>query len=112
MSVSYQYFWQVVTGCGRKPCELAGAKCLECSHIRDAHHYVPKQRIKFKLGRGTQEAADALTDVRNGVCLCRTHHELVEAGALRSPKPAHLDAFIEDHGVAPREPHPMMVRAA
>lgn len=112
MKVSYQRFWRVVTSDGNGPCALVGAKALDCSNVRDAHHFVPKRRIKFKLGKDTAAAGAALTDVRNGVCLCRTHHDLVEVGALESPEPALLAFFIAEHGVPPRERFPALARAA
>jgi hypothetical protein len=103
MKVSYQRFWREVTRDGKEDCALAGAAGRPCSNVRDAHHFVPKQRIKLKLGRGSDACNAALTDVRNGVCLCRTHHDLVEVGFLESPRPQLLDFFIADHGVHPRE---------
>jgi hypothetical protein len=67
--------------------------------VIDAHHFLPKRRIKEKLGKDTEEARQALVDVRNGVPLCRRHHDLVEQGFIASPEPPTLAFFLADHGL-------------
>lgn len=112
----YQQFWRTVTDNGRRLCALVGTPChrcrgtgvdrhggpclrctagvIECSSILDAHHFVPKRRLRTTAAK---------VDVRNGVCLCRDHHDLVEQGYLRSPRPPELAFFINDHGVEARD---------
>jgi len=104
--VNYRQFWREVTNDGRKRCELAGTPChrcqgegclrcegtgtIPCSNVIDAHHFVPKRRLRTPAAK---------TDVRNGVCLCRDHHDLVEQGILKSPRPPLLELFLAEHGV-------------
>lgn len=106
--VDYRAFWRAVTNDGKNRCELAGALChrcagdgcrrcdyhgrTRCSKVIDAHHAVPKRRL---------QTIQAKQDVRNGVCLCRDHHDLVEQGYLLSPRPPLLDFFLSDHRVPP-----------
>jgi hypothetical protein len=103
-----------VTRDGREPCALRGVK-TSCDGPKDAHHYVPKRRIDLMLdGKHGDRSILAKQDSRNGVCLCRGHHELVEAGVLDSPAPAFLGFFLADHGLTvrpkstpvPRPPRP------
>jgi len=67
----------------------------------DAHHFVPKRVIASQLVRRAPLAA-ALTDTRNGVALCRHHHDLVEQGRANSPRPTFLDYFLVEHGLYER----------
>lgn len=97
--ISYQNFWRVVTNDGKNPCALAYRGGIVCGGPKDAHHYFPKRRINGKLGRYSEAARLALTDVRNGVCLCRHHHDAVEALMLESPRPTQLSFFLLDHGL-------------
>jgi hypothetical protein len=105
--INYRAFWRAVTNDGKARCALADAPChrcggtgcrrcvkgkIPCSPIIDAHHFVPKRRLK---------TLQAKQDVRNGVCLCRDHHDLVEQNFMRSPKPPLLAFFLSDHDVSP-----------
>ena len=116
VKVNYERFWRTVTDNGQRPCALAGTEChrcrgtgvnrhgdrclrceagvIECSKVLDAHHFVPKRRLR---------TVAAKVDVRNGVCLCRDHHDLVEQGYLRSPRPLLLAFFVADHSVPARD---------
>lgn len=118
---SYENFWRRVTGDGKAPCALAGISCyrchgvgfhsrldagqvrsISCSRCRgtgvmrcspgkpDAHHFIPKRRLQTDRAK---------VDVRNGVCLCRDHHEMVEQGLVLSPRPPFLTFFVHDHDV-------------
>jgi hypothetical protein len=112
----YEEFWRRVTKDGKKPCALRMAPCIRCDgagqmsklgrtglcllcrgagvmkcHRKiDAHHFVPKRRLHTEAAK---------TDVRNGVPLCRGHHEMVEQGLMLAPKPAELVFFLVDHDV-------------
>jgi len=105
--INYRAFWRAVTNDGKNRCELAGAVChrcggpgcrrchgtgvTPCSKTIDAHHFVPKRRLR---------TIQAKQDVRNGVTLCRDHHDLVEQGYLRSPEPPLLQFFLSEHDVS------------
>lgn len=54
-------------------CLYAGSGCRG---PLDAHHIVPRRVLK---AHGHREATE---DPRNGMCLCRRHHELVERHLL------------------------------
>ena len=104
--VDYRLFWREVTQDGRRPCALRGTRChrcegrgclrceqtgvIRCSHILDAHHFVPKRRL---------HTVAAKQDVRNGVPLCRDHHDLVEQGLVRCPRPPLLEFFLAEHDI-------------
>jgi predicted restriction endonuclease len=106
--IDYRAFWRHVTNDGKARCALADAPChrcggtgcrrchgrgkITCSTVIDAHHFVPKRRLP---------TIQAKQDVRNGVCLCRDHHDLVEQGYLRSPRPPLLQFFLSEHDVNP-----------
>jgi hypothetical protein len=63
----------------------------------DAHHYFPKRRIDLQLGGKHKPAAIAAKqDVRNGVALCRYHHDAVERGG-NCPRPPLLAFFLSEH---------------
>lgn len=100
-----QTFWRIVTDDGRNPCAMKGmmtrsGQPKRCSPLIDAHHFVPKRRLKLNLGYRDPERLDrALGDTRNGVALCRDHHDLVEAGALESPAPVQLLFFLHEFGL-------------
>jgi len=84
----------VVTAC--LACNSTGI--IRCKGGKDAHHYYPKRRIDLKLGgKLSPRAIAAKQDVRNGVCLCRRHHDLVEDGLMESPVPATLSLFCAEH---------------
>lgn len=95
---TYERFWREVTSDGRALCALDMVSV--CDGPLDAHHFIPKRRIKAILGKDTPECQRALLDSRNGVALCRRHHDQVEAGRLKSPRPPQLPYFISDHGVS------------
>ena len=82
-----------------KTCSLCrGLGSVPCSGVVDAHHYVPKRIIKLKLGgEKNPRCIAALLDVRNGICLCREHHDLVEGLQVESPVPQMLSFFCAEH---------------
>ena len=94
---NYQAFWMEVTNTGKRQCALRGV-AVDCAGPRDAHHFLFKRKIKLQLGRA---AESALLDVRNGVCLCRRHHDLVHSpvNPLACPPPPDYLAFLADHGL-------------
>jgi hypothetical protein len=107
--ISYQAFWRGVTDDGREPCALSGNGL--CDGPKDAHHYIPKRRIDQQLGgKNSPKAALAKLDVRNGVCLCRAHHDAVERRILSSPRPILLPFFLADHGLTEYEQLPAPTR--
>jgi hypothetical protein len=66
----------------------------------EAHHHVPKQRIKRALAKAPKKVLlAALNDPRNGVCGCTFHHGQVEAKKLEFPAPPYLDEFLEEFGL-------------
>lgn len=104
--ISYENFWRTVTSDGTAPCELEGVEVrsketglllVSCGGPVDAHHHFPKRRIFNQLGRYSEAARLAVTDVRNGVCLCRNHHEAVEGGGIESPEPGLFHFFLIEH---------------
>lgn len=57
----------------------------------DAHHFVLEQRLP---------TLEAKLDPRNGVALCRVHHDAVHsANGPACPRPPLLDEFLADHGL-------------
>lgn len=105
--LDYSNFWREVTQDGKAPCALREARLwrrsavaggrggysfvhVPCSGQIDAHHYVPKRRLRTDAAK---------LDVRNGVPLCRTHHDLVEQAALQCPRPPMLSFFLHEHNV-------------
>jgi hypothetical protein len=79
-------YWQRVTRKGKAACLLA---CGDCDGPVEAHHVVPKQRVKHWLGFmeiAPEDLWPIVWDDRNGVPLCRDrHHHLVTVGALKLP---------------------------
>lgn len=76
------------------PCEkfrgYKMARCIVCEGVaEDAHHVIPKQRLKAIAGRLSMtpdETSDLLMDRRNGVPLCRRCHDLHESAHKRIPR--------------------------
>lgn len=63
----------------------------------EAHHHIPKQRIKRALANAPKKVIlAALNDPRNGVAGCTFHHGQVEAKKLEFPSPPYLDEFLEE----------------
>ena len=94
--ISYETFWRTVTKDGRCVCALWD---VDCDGPLDAHHFFPKRRIDLQLGGKFKPASiRAKQDVRNGVPLCRFHHEQVEFGRP-CPRPELYGFFLADHGL-------------
>lgn len=112
--ISYKPFWREVTQDGRRQCQLRNATPgFKCGGPLDAHHYIPKRRIDSKLGgKYAVGAIAAKIDSRNGIPLCRRHHDLVERGDIKSPRPPFLAYFLQDHGLTEREPLKRLPRAS
>jgi hypothetical protein len=95
-TISYERFWRTVTNDGRGPCAMWDGLC---DGPMDAHHYFPKRRIDLQLGGKHKPASIAAKqDVRNGVPLCRYHHDAVERGQP-CPRPELLGFFLAEHGL-------------
>lgn len=92
---------------------------LTCDGVMDAHHCLPKQLLKREFPHGTlyknvnvgpstiqrktQRTLDALlNDGRNGVPVCRKHHDMIEGRQLvirRYELPAATVAFAGQLGL-------------
>lgn len=53
---------------------------------RQAHHILPKSTLRDLARRLGFELAAALTDIRNGLCLCAYHHGRHTSFAARVPR--------------------------
>jgi hypothetical protein len=98
---NYRNFWRRVTNDGKQVCALAGVRSL-CWGPKDAHHYFPKQRIDWRLdGKRGYRSIAAKQDVRNGVCLCRLHHDMVHQAInpISCPEPELYGLFLVEHGL-------------
>lgn len=94
--INYQGFWRSVTRDGQAVCALWD---LDCDGPIDAHHFFPKRRIDLQLGgKYKPRSILAKQDVRNGVPLCRHHHNEVENGRP-CPRPELYGFFLADHGL-------------
>lgn len=100
---AYRAFWIGVTEGGRRKCVLAQPR-EKCAGPLDAHHVLPKQRIKREFPSGATVGPDGvlrpvravedaevtldalLADARNGVPVCRRHHDLLEGRRVRLPR--------------------------
>lgn len=98
-ALSLKEFWMAVTDEGTSGCALAYVG--GCYGKLDPHHYIPQQRLK-RCGFDDKTLAAVLTDPRNGVPLCRYHHERVENAndPLETPRPLDLDEFLADYGIS------------
>lgn len=118
---AYGLFWSQVTGEGRARCVLRGLG--GCAGPIDAHHVLPQRRIKqaFPFGGALAagyvlpvralEAVDPsvavsldalLADARNGVPVCRRHHDRIESRRERLPRslaPEDFDVFLATIGM-------------
>jgi len=98
---SQRNFWRTVTNDGRYPCALQNLR-KPCDGPIDAHHYLPKARINWQLdGKKGPRATMARGDVRNGICLCRLHHDMVHQAINPAicPAPPFYALFLADHGL-------------
>lgn len=88
----YEEFWMGV--CTRRsgdkrlvlPCLVCGTR-----DSIDAHHVIPKQRLTAmaaRLGIDAEGLGQLLMDKRNGVPLCRYHHDAHEAAQSRVERSA------------------------
>lgn len=143
-------FWQDVTDHGRAPCLLCEHLPAQAAHCaqrsvgrKDAHHVIPQQRIRGEYPRGAMlhglsglllpilkgyeppEAMvvpldDLLGDPRNGVCLARFHHAMLENHRVfirREWLPVDAEAFADlvglqwvlsrEYGDPPEQEHQM-----
>jgi hypothetical protein len=55
----------------------------DCAGPLDAHHVIPKQRLKQRPGLSKQERMELVWDARNGVPACRKHHGLLTTHARK-----------------------------
>ena len=88
----------MVTRHGHARCAFAGWSA--CDGPLDAHHVIPQRVLKRELP--ADALPDALADPRNGVPVCRRHHDALECRSLRlAPSQAHegLRAFAAQHGL-------------
>lgn len=85
-------FWRAVTNDGEGPCAMRheGAYAPECDGPMEAHHYLPKRMLDD----------DQAQDPRNGVALCRRHHDLVERAVLYAPRPPQYVQFLLQWGLS------------
>lgn len=92
-------FWATVTERGQAQCIVCQLPHVsKCAGRIQAHHVVPKQRLRIELGAETP-----LWDIRNGVPICERHHHLVTMAMLRLPVsiiPTGVFEFAEEHGLA------------
>jgi hypothetical protein len=91
-------FWAAVTEDGAAECFLYSK---HCRGKLDAHHVFPKRRIKAPTSPiPTKELRElACADPRNGVPLCRHHHELVESAQLNLLWSGDTAEFLHDWGL-------------
>lgn len=75
-------------------CALVGIG--PCDPGTEAHHVIPKQRIRARGWGLGFELADALADRRNLVALCRRHHHRITHGWDREPLGRVLAARITE----------------
>lgn len=54
-----------------------------CEGGHDAHHVIPKQALKGIFGLSREERMELVWDARNGVPVCRRHHELLTTHARK-----------------------------
>lgn len=95
-----QRFWYAVTNEGRAPCRFAKGYG-RCDGPLDAHHLIPKQRIKREF-RHDDRLVDLIADPRNGIAVCRRHHDMLEGRKLRMLRvelPAGLEEFAVEVGM-------------
>lgn len=74
---------------------------LTCAGELDGHHLLRKNRLKQELP--AESIAEALRDPRNGILVCRRHHEMLERGLVvlrRDELPARATDFAEDWNLA------------
>lgn len=83
---------------------------LLCEGVMDAHHLLPKQRLKQEFssngtlygGGPDVRLGDVLSDPRNGILACRRHHDLVERRLVvvrAADLPQRFSAFCADYGL-------------
>lgn len=76
---------------------LEAGACAICGNsdwwvLKQPHHFIERGRLER---HGASEAA--LTDERNGVCLCASPcHERVTNARIECPRPPLLDEFLDD----------------
>lgn len=96
-------FWSRVTNDGRARCAFAtpGRPYGQCSGIIEAHHVIPKQRIKRAIW-SEPEREQAVWDPRNGMPVCQKHHHQITVARIQVPKelvPAQTILFARQHGL-------------
>lgn len=75
---------------------VCALRSQECHGRLEAHHAYPKQRLK--------DNPAAYVDPRNGIALCRFHHQAVESRRVECPRPPEMDGFLADHRLVERAP--------
>lgn len=85
---------------------LAKGKCWlgpdGCDGGLDAHHIIPKQRLKRLPYLTDEQKMELVWDSRNGVPLCRAHHFTVTVGVHRfipADIPDETKEFAYDHDI-------------
>lgn len=82
-------------------CVLKG-HAYPCDGALDPHHVIPKQRLKQRHGLSPAQRRELAWDARNGVPVCRRHHELLTNRVMRLPHevvPGEVFAFAHDYGL-------------
>ena len=75
-------------------CALTDANCRG---RLEAHHFTPQNRIRRLVVPELRIAA--LTDPRNGVPVCRFHHDQIEWRRVECPVPPYHDEFLRAYGL-------------
>lgn len=83
-------------------CILDWVQGMPCNGECDAHHVIPKQRLRQLPYRSDLERIEIVWDPRNGVPVCRAHHFALSVGAWRfTPDrlPPEVGEFARDHDI-------------
>jgi HNH endonuclease len=84
-------------------CVLADGRIDAHGPLRDAHHIIRKQTLRAHASTMTeQDRMELLWDPRNGVPVCRKHHEQLTTAyrrLTRAQVPPEVWHFAEEHGL-------------